>query len=87
MWSGRPNCRIPEAPVRRSPLTAQQEAGAAGVAFVGVGGGEDQGAEGWQVEPVRELAADDAALLAGAAAGDDFDATEFFGVGGVQKAF
>ncbi len=32
-----------------------------------------------------ELSADDTAVLAGAAAGDDFDAAELFGVGSVQE--
>jgi hypothetical protein len=53
---------------------------------VRVGGGEDEGADFGQVEPEGKFAADNAAGLAGAAAGDDFDAAQMVGVRGMQEA-
>lgn len=52
---------------------------------MGVRGGQDQRPERGQVQPVRQFAADDAAMFTGAAAGDDFDAAQLLGVGGVQE--
>lgn len=51
---------------------------------MGVGRGEDQGAEVGGVEPVGEFSAEDAAFGA-AAAGDDLDAAGAFGVGGAEE--
>ena len=64
---------------------AEEEADGAGVGGVRVGCGEDEGAEFGLVDPERELAPDCAAGFAAAAAGDDFDAADLFGVCGAEE--
>eukprot|EP01037_Dinobryon_pediforme_P012880 gene12880-12979_t len=65
---------------------AKSGAEGAGVGGMGMGGGEDEGAQGWEIQPEREFAFDDASGFASAAAGDDFDAADVVGVGGDEEA-